>query len=108
MAHCTRCKGRGVEPGPDEQPHCEICNSVLACPNPKYHGRAPLTGKPEKPEDKEKLEDEVLSKLNYLTKYVRYAFLDKEGPPNLVEFENVLVECEETIEKIEQFGQSRN
>jgi len=108
MLKCSRCKGSGNEPSPSDEPRCGICNSPLECPNPKYHPRPVVTEAPERPATKDELEEEVLSMLNYLTKYVRYAMFGKNGPPNLVELENVLVECEETIGKIEQFGQSRN
>lgn len=108
MTDCSRCKGKGIEPGPDEHPKCPICNSDMECPNPKYHPRPPMEKEPERPIPKEELEEEVLSKLNWLTKYVRYALFEKKGPPNLVELENVLCECEAIIGQIEQFCQSKN
>ena len=43
---------------------------------------------------------ELISALNWITKYSR-GQMEKEGPPNWVEFEDVILECEAVLRKYE-------
>lgn len=83
---CKKCKGKThvVHPG--------VFDDFVACDDPDCGWQ--------EGDEVEDEKGELIYALSWITKYARNQ-MEKNGPPNWVEFENVIVECESVLKKYE-------